>query len=990
MRWVEAAEERAPAGAGHFTMRSISMSRMFRRAPGLIAGAMAVACAGLAGTTASAQEDLSPEMAAAASSKARSSGSKSKKDDLPKFEKVGEGYEKVVSTTDGANPLYTLYVREKDGQMLAELPRNLERQKLFIATTITGGIGANTHIQWGDTYAYWKKFGDRLALMQSELATRSTGDDESKISLDEQFTDRVILDVPIVAKGENGGYVIDMDDLLLGNARSFYGPLASGVNKRLATIAKAKAFPQNVEIAFTAPVAANQNRLTTFHYSISVLPERTGYKPREADYRVGFFVTAYNDLAKVPDDSTWTRYINRWNLEKADPKLSMSPPKEPIVFYISDTTPIRYRRYVREGILEWNKAFEKVGIVNAVEVYQQDARTGAHMDKDPEDRRYNFYVWNSNGAGFAIGPSRVDPRTGQIIDADVVMNDGWIRFAAAQWQRVLPQQAMENFGPETLAWLDQHPELDPRIRLLPSAERVEALRQRRLELAQGGRPFGGHPAASGDPRFIGDDPYDGLDGRISQINGYCAMADDRGMDLAMARLGLLPIMGKGNGEGDMLDGAPEWFVGAVIKDVTMHEIGHTLGLRHNFIASTIYTMDEINSAKMKGQAFTGSVMDYNAVNIQYGDLGTEQAAYFMPTIGPYDYWAIRYGYAQSDKELKDILAESTDPTHVYATDEDTFGPDPRARRRDMGKDALDFERSMMQLVQDLRKEIVDRVLEEGDSYQKVRDAYGTTLGIHFRAVSNAANWVGGTYLNRDRVGDADRNPNEPVDVDLQRQALEFVINNAFNDEAFGLTPELLAKMGLDKWWGSMPQSLLFADPPFEVHDTILGIQSVAMTMLLNPTTLKRVYDNEYRTPADDDAVTLPEVLFGVTDAAWSELDTRSDRRYTEREPMISSLRRNLQRENLDRLIDLTMPGALTGAAAKPVQTLAAFKLRELDEKIESALKRADSKIDAYTLAHLSDAHVRIGKALDAVYIYNADEIGSRGPSGGPFGRPVNR
>ena len=964
------------------------MSGLIRRSSVLWAGALVVA---VAGSTARAQEDLSPEMAKTASSKkAKSSGSKSKKDQLPKFEKVGEGYEKVVSTTDGATPLYTLYVREKDGQMLAELPRNVERQKLFIATTITGGVGASTNIQFGDTYAYWKRFGKRLALMQSELATRSTGDNESKLSLGEQFTDRVILDVPIVAKGENGGLVIDMDDLLVGHARSFYGPLASGINKRLASIAKAKAFPQNVEIAFTAPVGANQNRLTTFHYSISVLPERTGYKPREADYRVGYFVTAYSDLAKVPDDSNWTRYINRWDLQKADPKLSMSPPKKPIVFYISDTTPIRYRRYVRDGILEWNKAYEKVGIVNAIEVYQQDARTGAHMDKDPEDRRYNFYVWNSNGAGFAIGPSRVDPRTGQIIDADVVMNDGWIRFAASQWERVIPQQAMENFGPQTLAWLDQHPDLDPRIRLLPAAERAEALRQRQITLAHGGRPYGGHPAATADTRFIGDDPYDGLAGRISQTNGYCALANERGMDLAMVRMGLLPFMDKGDDEGDMLDGAPEWFVGAVIKDVTMHEIGHTLGLRHNFIASTVYTMDEINSAKRKGEAFAGSVMDYNAINIKYGDLGTEQTAYFMPTIGPYDYWAISYGYTAKDKDLKDILAEAADPTHVYETDEDTFGPDPRARRRDMGKDALAFEQSMMELVQDLRKNLVERVLEDGDSYQKVRDAYGTTLGIHFRAISNAANWVGGTYLTRDRVGDADRDPNQPVEADRQRQALQFVIDNAFNDEAYGLTPELLAKMGLDKWWGSMPQALLFADPPFDVHDTVLAVQSVAMTMLINPTTLKRVYDNEYRTPSDEDAVTLPEVLNGVTDAAWSELDSRSDRRYTDREPMISSLRRDLQRENLDRLVDLTMPGALTGAAAKPIQTLAAYKLRELDNKIAAVLKRADSKIDTYTLAHLTDAKIRIDRALDATYIYNAGDIGRGGGRVGGFGQPINR
>lgn len=957
---------------------------MTKQPRALALGVMAAGLVAMAGS-AWAQEEIS---AAAPGVKAAAGGGSSKaKDDFPAFEKVGEGYEKVMSTADGASPLYTVWTRDKDGQMLVEIPRNHEKQKLYIATTISGGVGAQSKIQMGETYAYWKKFGDRMALLEPEMTTRTTGDNESQISRDVQFTDRVILDVPIVAKGPGGGYVIDMDDLLVGKAREFFGSFAAGINSRLATISKAKAFPENIEVAFTVPVAANQNRLTTFHYSISVLPERTGYKPREADARVGYFVTAYNDLAKVSDDSSFTRYINRWKLEKADPKLSMSPPKEPIVFYISDTTPIRYRRYVREGILEWNKAYEKVGIINAIEVYQQDATTGAHMDKDPEDRRYNFYVWNSNGVGFAIGPSRVDPRTGQILDADVVMNDGWIRFAASQWQRVIPEVAMENFGPETLAWLNAHPQWDPRIRMLPSVEREEALRVRMLELAAGGLAYGGHDAAHVDSTFIGDDRFDGLD-RLSQVNGYCTVAHERGMDLTMVRSGLLPIMGDGE-DGDLLDGAPEWFVGAVVKDVTMHEVGHTLGLRHNFKASTVWTMDEINSPERKGMPIAGSVMDYNAVNIQFGKLGAEQTDYFMTTLGPYDIWAIEYGYSTDEKKLKDILARAGERENLYGTDEDTWGPDPTARRRDMGADALEFEKSMMELVQELRGEIIDRVMKDGDSWQKVRDAYGTTLGLQVRAVSNAANWVGGSYLFRDRKGDAvDRDPNVPVETELQREALAFVIANAFEDSSFGLTPELLSKMNIDKWWGSTSQSLLFADAPFDVHDTILGIQSAAMTMLLNPTSLKRVYDTEYRVEKSEDVLTLPEVMATVTDAAWSELGKRTDKRFTAREPMISSLRRNLQRENLDRLIDLTMPGGMVGAAARPIQSLAAHTLRQLDERIEAVLAKADSKIDPYTVAHLTESRLRIQKALDASYIYNTNHIGVGAMGGMRFGQPA--
>ena len=124
----------------------------------------------------------------------------------------------------------------------------------------------------------------------------------------------------------------------------------------------------------------------TLAYSISSMPQKTGYKPRKADARIGYFTTTHLDLAKPGVYDPYVRYINRWHLEKADPKLKMSPPKQPIVFYMEHTVPVRYRRWVREGILEWNKAYEKVGIVNAIEVRQQDARSKNHMEKDPEDQ----------------------------------------------------------------------------------------------------------------------------------------------------------------------------------------------------------------------------------------------------------------------------------------------------------------------------------------------------------------------------------------------------------------------------------------------------------------------------------------------------------------------------------------------------------------------------------------------------------------------------
>jgi hypothetical protein len=263
------------------------------------------------------------------------------------------------------------------------------------------------------------------------------------------------------------------------------------------------------------------------------------------------------------------------------------------------------------------------------------------------------------------------------------------------------------------------------------------------------------------------------------------------------------------------------------------------------------------------------------------------------------------------------------------------------------------------------------------------------LGKHVSAVSISANFLGGASVNRDRKGDpGDRDPITVLDAEKQRRALQFVIDNTFDDEAFGLTPELLARMTVDKWFDDGGRRYIYEDPTWPIHDRIMGVQASALTMVMNPTTLRRVYDNEFRVPAEEDAFTLPEIINGVTDAAWAELDLGTNGTYTDRQPMISSLRRNLQAEHLQRLIDLSMTDSAFGAAARPISTLSTHKLRELDGKIETVLDEGEGRIDAYSVAHLSEAQVRITQALEAQYIRNLDDIRVRLQLPALFGEPA--
>lgn len=1054
------------------------------------------------------------------------------KPEYPPSEKVLEGYEKVV-TKANIKSMYTLWTRQKDGQMYAELPRGFAQKKYFIATTVASGE-TYAGLQAGDIYVYWRQYDKHLALMTPQVQYRASGDKEAESSVKRLFTDRVLLEVPIVTMGPGGGPVIDVDAMLLNPSLSF-APAA--VNSALTrsgvySIHTAKAFENNVEIAFEVPDSSGI--LKILHYSISDIPDNTGYQPRVADSRIGFFTTSYIDLAKYNDRETHVRYINRWHLEKADPKLQLSPPKNPIVFYIEHTTPVRYRRWVREGILSWNKAYEKIGLSDAIEVYYQDAASGAHMDKDPEDVNYNFVRWLNNDIGTAIGPSRVHPLTGQILDADIILTDGWIRHYQSQFTESLPKIAMEGYGADTLAWLAEHPEWDPRIRMAPPAMRRAI--QEKIAL-QASKPYAGHPLANADTRLMGDDEFDGLN-RPSQTNGMCLAADGISFDLAVMKMtmtlldpnsktaiapddqktgiegkwsgvvggmkaanfpvdeinfsfaitseggalkGSVSFAGmeipfesitydaatqefkatlkvengqvvvsltaklsdsgltgsweadangqliKGNftatrdgapspmptpgstptGASDgkpadepkpadekkdektaeqkkeepkapgeqMLDGMPESFVGPLIAHLVAHEVGHTLGLRHNFKASSIYSLAEINSDAVKGKKqLAGSVMDYIGVNIRL-DSGSLQGEYSMTGVGPYDMWAIEYGYTFGD--LKPILARVAEPELAFATDEDTGGPDPLARRYDFSKDPLDFADEQIRLAKHHRERLLTTFIKDGDSWDRVRYGYELVLSMQTRSLSMMSGWIGGAFVNRDKKGDPNgRTPIVVVPVEQQRKALSFVTSNAFKDESFGLTPELTTAMGLDKW--SDNTSSMMEESTWPIHDRIMGIQASVLTNLLNPTTLKRVHDNESRVAADQDCLTLPEMLGAVTTTIWSELDAKAEGQFSPRKPMISSLRRNLQREHVERLIDLTLPGGASGAAGRAISSLSAEQLRGIVKKIEAAQAASADKHDAYTTAHLAQVKERITKALDADYILNP----SRGASSG--------
>jgi hypothetical protein len=281
----------------------------------------------------------------------------------------------------------------------------------------------------------------------------------------------------------------------------------------------------------------------------------------------------------------------------------------------------------------------------------------------------------------------------------------------------------------------------------------------------------------------------------------------------------------------------------------------------------------------------------------------------------------------------------------------------------------------MRIVVHNRERIIEKLVKDGDSWAKARRVYEMTLAMQMRAVSMMANWLGGAFVYRDKKGDkGGRLPIEVVPAKKQRDALNFVIENTFKDEAFGLTQDLLRRMTIDKWLDDMSSSIFMGDSTWPIHDRIMGIQASALANLMYPTTLRRIYDNEYLVSVDEDALTLPELLDTISEEIWSELNVEPAKKFTAREPMISSLRRNLQREHLELLIDLTRSSSRGTAAYKPISNLVLEKLQQIKEhKIDHIIDSVslNENLDPYTRAHLKDASMQIKKALEAHYVYKS-------------------
>ena len=813
-------------------------------------------------------------------------------------------------------------LHRKDDKLYGEISSGLLNTDLIVVISIARGISEAPlfgGMSWGfgdDWIWQFRKVDDRIQIIRRNVRFRADKGTPLERAVYLAYTDSVLFSLPIKTTSPSGAYVVDLSPVFMSDLPQISRLLRGfSFSRDKSSWAAVKGFRDNVELQVAATYSSSGN--TSFdtvadsrgvglhiHYSISKLPQ-TGYQSRVADDRVGYFLTVLKDFSVDEGYERFVRYINRWDLQKAESKAKLSPPKTPIIFWIEKTVPFKYRGAVREGILAWNKAFEKAGYSNAIEVRQQpDDATW-----DPEDINYNTFRWITASASFAIGPSRVNPTTGQILDADILFDADFVQYWKESYEVMTAQKVAElTGGPLTLHdYEEQLTRIPPQLRQSAS-RRCDCTRCMARQLAFG----------------------------TMMLNAEA------------------PTMSKDDFDKIVLAG---------VKSVVMHEVGHTLGLRHNFKASTFLTLDEINDpAKTAEVGLAASIMDYLPVNISPD--GKKQGDFFSHTIGPYDLWAIEYGYKPdlSEEELQKIASRQAEPALHYATDEDTRGidPDPLSNRFDLGKDPLQYCQRRVELIAKAWPKLVERLVGEGDGYQRARRAFNILLGEHGQAMYFAARFVGGIHVHRDHKGDPNaRPPFVVVPHKKQREALALLEKHVFGREAFQFPPELYNHLAPSFWrhWGTS----LSTRPDYPVHETILLWQDRILYSLLSPLTLQRLIDSELKVPQNKEVFTAAELLERLTAAIFAETEQLQGGEFTNRKPAINSLRRALQRRYLQRLSNIAMGNMM---APEDCQAVAYSELESLEARLKQVLA-GKAQLDTYTRAHLSESAARIRKVLDA-------------------------
>jgi hypothetical protein len=671
-----------------------------------------------------------------------------------------------------------------------------------------------------------------------------------------------------------------------------------GLNPTKSGYKTVRSYPNNtdvvVELAYDNPMPFNQggkditdaryNRIR-FQHSFLEMPVND-FRPRLDDPRVGYFTQEIENLTsiKVAD---YKDVINRWSLVKKDPSAAISEPVEPIVWWVENTTPVEFRQTIVDAGLKWNEAFEKAGFRNAVvmKIMPDDATW------DPADIRYNVIRWVSSPYPpyGAIGPSFVNPKTGQILGADITVE--WMSGSSS-----------------------------------PIQEELFDVKSMNTDL----------PSMLLNPHKDEEASFPGFKKWMA-----CTLAGEL---KAQFTAGLTTL--------EATDASP-----AEIKELhkqflyylMLHEMGHTMGLNHNMKASQMLSPAEVNNKSIThAKGLQGSVMDYPSVNVALDR--AKQGDYYTTKAGPYDLWAIEFGYtpfsaSEEAAGLKKILNRSTEPGNIFGNDADDMrspgggGIDPRVMINDMSSDMVAYAEERYALVGSLMGKLKEKYSKPGKSYAELRSRYLNLMGQRAQMAQGVSRYIGGVMVDRSFVGqETSTKPFTPVSAAYQKKAMAFLAKNVFAPDAFKNDAALFPYLQLQR----RGFNFFGTGEDIRPQTTVLGMQVGIFAHLMSANTLARMnnsslYGNTY---------TSADMMSDLTNAVFNA-DLKTN---------VNLYRLNLQTEFVKGL------AAIVSAPVSPYDNASKAAMLHTLKKIKGLLATALST-NEQTKAHRANLVFIIDKAL---------------------------
>jgi predicted Zn-dependent protease len=849
-------------------------------------------------------------------------------------------FQDISRTSDKLNGFFTLY-RNQEGQIFLELKPEQLNKNYLATVTLESGIGESgiySGMPLQDFIFYFRRVNNNLHFVVRNLKFRAESNKPEQGALARSFSDSVLYALPITCiEPRTRGFIVDLSDLLMNDFPGLTDLLKSSLQTKYylqenkSYFASVNNLPENLEIdsiyGFSSEIGASTVTLPDsrslslkVHYSFSELPINSGYIPRLANDRVGYFTTAFENFSNNKEKESFVRYINRWYLQATEPNLPLSPAKKPIVFWIENTVPLEYRDAIKEGVLMWNKAFEKAGWKNAIQVYQMPDDADWH----PADIRYNTIRWfDSVDAGFARGIVRTNPINGEIINAKIIVDANMVRLIGQEYNTLRGLNSSSNSA-----------------YFSPTDKSVNK-----------------NPCQDNLPIISSSISYKNLD------NELCYSQES----LSQASMGALAVSLLHN---DTVNGDEmENYVHQYLRYLIAHEVGHTLGLRHNFHGSTMLTPQELNNTEItRSKGLVSSVMDYLPANI--APQGVQQGDYFPYIVGRYDEWAVEYGYKRLLPEnleanipevetnlLQEIILASPQPELSYATDEDIWDVNPLVNAWDMSRDILLYSQWQMDNALSMFQSLESGKLPPGVNYSKERALFNKVLRYYEHNAYLLTQYIGGQSLSYDNLDDA-RMSFVPVLLLQQRQALALLQKYIFSENAFKFSPQLLNQLAPMRFW-DRGNYTINNRLDYPIHQRILYFQQAVLYTLLDGERLNRLRDIELKTP-EGQALTIPELFESLQKGIWTEVISDSDM-------PISSVRRSLQRKHLNILLKMVLRESNVPSDGR---TVAWYELRQLLKHINTTLKQESKNFDVYTLAHLEETGDRISKALNATRLTN--------------------